>query len=182
MKHRSYLLEVTADEFRPRPFGAPRIALDRATAGQHARCAELWGDVGRGFWTTRSRWSAARWRTHLGQDAVSFWIASLRGSDIGFFELITQRRGTKIEGLGLVPEQRGLGLGADLLMSAAREAFKRGAQRVWLHTATDDHPHALPNYLARGFRIYRECELKQPMRTAGAIRRERAGGLDRRHR
>ncbi len=171
MKHRSYLLEVTADEFRPKPLGSRRVALDRATAGRHARCATLWRDVGQGFWTARRRWSAARWRTHLRQGSVSFWIASQRGLDIGFFELIRYRRGVKLEGFGLVPERRGLGLGAGLLTAAAREAFKLGAQRVWLRTATDDHPHALPNYLARGFRIHRERELTHPMRTpdAGAV-------------
>jgi hypothetical protein len=27
---------------------------------------------------------------------------------------------------------------------------------VWLHTCTLDSPHALPNYLARGFREFRK--------------------------
>jgi hypothetical protein len=29
------------------------------------------------------------------------------------------------------------------------------SQRVWLHTASADHAHALPNYQARGFRVVR---------------------------
>ena len=28
-------------------------------------------------------------------------------------------------------------------------------RRVWLHTASADHAHALPNYLARGFQVVR---------------------------
>jgi len=31
-----------------------------------------------------------------------------------------------------------------------------GASRVWVHTCTLDHPGALPNYIARGFRVYKE--------------------------
>jgi len=31
-----------------------------------------------------------------------------------------------------------------------------GASRVWLHTCTLDHPSALANYKARGFRIFKE--------------------------
>jgi ribosomal protein S18 acetylase RimI-like enzyme len=166
--HRSYLLEVSEDAFRPKAMGPRRITLHRATAGQHARCAALWRDVGRGFWTSRCRWSAARWRMHLRQDTVSFCIARRRGQDIGFVELVRYRRGVKIEGFGLLPKCRGVGLGAGLLTGATRRAFQLGAARIWLHTATDDHPHALPNYLARGFRIYRERRLKHPMRAADA--------------
>jgi hypothetical protein len=36
----------------------------------------------------------------------------------------------------------------------ARRAWEAGARRVWLHTASLDHPNALANYLARGFRVY----------------------------
>lgn len=92
-----------------------------------------------------------------------FYAALERGRDVGFFELIVQRRGIKIEGFGLLPEQRSRGLGGPLLTAATQEAFNLGASRAWLHTATDDHPHALPNYLARGFRVYREQALKHPM-------------------
>jgi hypothetical protein len=112
---------------------------------------------------------------------VAFWIASVRGSDVGFFELSTHRRGVKIEGFGLVPERRGIGLGAGLLTAATRQAFALGAERVWLHTATDDHPHALPNYRSRGFRVYRERELRHPMRTADARPSPRGVTGGRRH-
>ena len=97
-----------------------------------------------------------------------------RGQDIGFFELVAQRRGIKIEGFGLVPSQRGRGFGSALLSLATVEAFSLGAARVWLHTATDDHPSALPNYLARGFSVYREQELKNPMPTKAEANRRAA--------
>jgi len=36
-----------------------------------------------------------------------------------------------------------------------RDAWSLRPRRVWLHTCTLDHPHALANYMARGFVPYR---------------------------
>lgn len=57
---------------------------------------------------------------------------------------------------GVLPEYQGRGLGKYLLTRAVEEGWRRGANRVWLHTCTLDHPGALPNYLKRGFRAVRE--------------------------
>ena len=38
---------------------------------------------------------------------------------------------------------------------------------MWLHTCTADHPHALPNYLARGFRPFLEKVEQEELQTAG---------------
>jgi GNAT superfamily N-acetyltransferase len=165
MQHRSYLLDVTPGSFVPRPFSLQGVKLAQASAREPARCSALWLAVGLGFWTARTRWSKARWCQHLGRETVSFWVATRAADDIGFFELIVQRRGVKIEGFGLLAPWRGKGLGAGLLSAATRAAFRLGATRVCLHTATDDHPGALPNYLAGGYRVYRERELKNPIRT-----------------
>ena len=44
---------------------------------------------------------------------------------------------------------------------AVEEAWTLGAARVWLHTNSRDAPAALPNYLARGFRIVK-AEFLEP--------------------
>jgi hypothetical protein len=49
------------------------------------------------------------------------------------------------------------------LSAATQQAFATAAKRVGLHTATDDHPNATPNYQARGYRVCKERELKNPM-------------------
>jgi len=36
-----------------------------------------------------------------------------------------------------------------------RDAWALGPARVWLHTCTLDHPHALLNYRKRGFAPYK---------------------------
>ncbi len=56
---------------------------------------------------------------------------------------------------GLLPPYVGQGLGKYLLSEAAARAWTLQPSRVWLHTSTLDHPAALPNYLARGFSIFR---------------------------
>lgn len=166
MQHRSFLLEVTPQAFRPKPFTEGKVGLVQATVRETLRCRALWLGVGRGFWTARTRWAMPRWQLHLRDPGVAFWLASLGAEDIGFFELTVRRRGIKIEGFGLLPAWRGQGLGAGLLTAATGQAFQSGAARVWLHTATDDHPNALPNYQARGYRVYKERELTNPVPNA----------------
>jgi hypothetical protein len=44
------------------------------------------------------------------------------------------------------------------------ELTRAGDQvRIFLHTATDHHPHALPDCLARGNRVHREEPLESPI-------------------
>src|SRR5262245_25125913 len=131
-RHRSFLLEVTRDGFRPKSFARRNVRLVRASASQQARCRALWLQVGAGFWTSRTRWAVPRWRQHLRDRNVSFWLASLDAEDIGFFELVAKRSGVKIEGFGLLPAWRNEGIGAGLLSAATHRAFDLGSARVWL--------------------------------------------------
>jgi len=64
---------------------------------------------------------------------------------------------------GLLARHAGQGLGAHLLTCAVERAWSSGAHRVWLHTCSLDHPAALPNYLARGFREYRVETVKKEL-------------------
>ena len=165
MRHRSYELECTPESFQSRHSRLRGLRLRRARRTEVTRCARLWREVGAGFWSERARWGAARWRTQLTQPSVSFWIASLSGEDAGCFELTRLSRWVKIQGFGLLPSFRGRGLGRDLLAAATELAFEAGAPQVRLHTATDDHPAALPNYLAGGYRIVRAHRLSRPMKS-----------------
>ena len=164
MDHRSCWLELDApDRLRAKPFAIPGVAIVRLRARDRARAQRLWTEAGRGFWSEREDWSPERWRSHLDAAGAWFGAAALEGEDAGFFELLRDGDAMKLEGLGLLPVWRGRGLGAGLLTAATRQAFALGARRVWLHTATDDHPHALPNYLSRGYRVFREGPLAHPM-------------------
>ena len=62
---------------------------------------------------------------------------------------------------GLVPAWVGRGYGGHLLTEGTRRVWAirhpdgTPTRRVWLHTSTKDHPHALRNYQRRGFRVVR---------------------------
>jgi GNAT superfamily N-acetyltransferase len=164
MNHRSYLLELmSGSDFHPKAFSEPDILIFQATATDADICSRLWRTVGQGFWTERQNWALERWHSHLGKAAVSFWIARKLTEEIGFFELTRDGENFKLEGFGLLPQWRSKGLGGGLLSAATQQAFDIGAARIWLHTATDDHPNALPNYQKRGYRIYHEDALKNPI-------------------
>jgi len=75
----------------------------------------------------------------------------------GYFELRQHENGSvEIAYFGLLPDFIGRGWGKYLLNRAVESAWLLGANRVWLHTCTLDHPAALPNYLKRGFRPVRQ--------------------------
>lgn len=164
MRYCSYLLDLPSKgDFRPKTFPDSGILVVQAVTSDADLCKHLWIEVGRGFWNEREDWTSERWRAYLSEGPISFWIARRATEAIGFFELARDNESTKIEGLGFLPQWRNRGLGGGLLSAATQQAFDCGAKRIWLHTATDDHPNALPNYRKRGYRIYHEVELKHPM-------------------
>jgi ribosomal protein S18 acetylase RimI-like enzyme len=164
MNHHSYLLELASvSQFCPKAFPDSSILIVQATASDANLCKRLWGEVGQGFWNERQDWASERWRAHLSERAVSFWIAKKSTEELGFFELKRHLDDMKIEGFGLLEKWRNKGLGGGLLSAATQKAFDHGVKRIWLHTATDDHPNALPNYRKRGYRIYHEEVLNNSM-------------------
>ena len=47
-------------------------------------------------------------------------------------------------------------MGGFLLSEAIKICFNLNSKRVWVHTCTLDHKHALKNYLSRGMKIFKE--------------------------
>jgi GNAT superfamily N-acetyltransferase len=117
----------------------------------------LYAEVGRAHqWVDRLPWSPAEIRAYLADPAVSLWLMSVWGAPAGYFELRRDPDGSiEIAYFGLLREFQGRGLGGHLLTQAVQRAWEAGATRVWVHTSTLDHPSALPNYLKRGFRVYK---------------------------
>jgi len=118
----------------------------------------LYTEVGREWhWVDRAAWDDATIRAHLAKPAIAVFVLLVRGAPAGWFELAAGVEGAvEIAYFGILPEFRRRGLGKHLLGAAVERAFVGGARRVWLHTCTLDDPAALPNYLARGFRPYKE--------------------------
>ena len=157
-------LEMTSpDQLRPGRLPPEPVELVPAGPPLAPLLGETTTRVGRPHgWTSRPAWSAARWAEHLAMPGVRAWLARVGGEPAGVVE-IEVRPGGEVEVtlFGLVPEFVGRGFGGHLLTQAVRLAWGTeqpdGAptRRVWLHTASADHAHALPNYQARGFRVVR---------------------------
>ncbi|EDY46807.1 GNAT family N-acetyltransferase [Streptomyces sp. SPB074] len=137
-----------------------------APSGVRVRCAEivspelshfLYTAVGQDVrWTDRLGWDRARWATEL--EGTRTWVAYERGTPAGYAELAPRADGSvEIVYFGLLPAFRGRRIGAHLLSYATARAWELAAPggRVWLHTCSDDGPHARANYERRGFRVYR---------------------------
>jgi ribosomal protein S18 acetylase RimI-like enzyme len=119
----------------------------------------LYREVGRRWhWVDRLPWTDERIREHLATPGVEIWVLSTDGVPAGYVELARGAGGVvEIAYLGLLPEFIGRGAGQALLAAALGRAWDSpDTTRVWLHTCTLDHPRALPNYLAAGFRVVRE--------------------------
>ncbi len=173
----TFYLEMTSpDQLRPARPPAEPFTVRRAQLAFPALNRFFYAEVGRAYsWTERLRWTDEQWLAWLERPTVQTWIGYVRETPAGYFELEKQPdtrntqyaiRDTREDGdsppgdsvelvyFGLLPPFVGRGVGGAMLTEAIRRAWALDAQRVWLHTCTEDHPAALPNYQKRGFRIY----------------------------
>lgn len=108
------------------------------------------------YWIERLGWSYDEWLAYLGRPELATWNISESGIPAGYFELEKQAGDdVEIVYFGLLPQFVERGLGGWALSQAVEKAWAMGAARVWVHTCDLDHPRALANYLARGFRIFK---------------------------
>ncbi len=154
-------LEMTAPP--PPPGGARPYQLRRASVILPELNRFLYMAVGGPCrWYMRKDWNWHQWRSWLARDEIETWIAYFDGTPIGYFELEAQAAGTaEILYFGLITEFIGQGYGKLLLEDAIDRAWQPGRRRVWLHTCSLDHPRALDNYVARGFRVFKEEQIRE---------------------
>jgi GNAT superfamily N-acetyltransferase len=155
----TWYLEMTSpSELRPAPMPEAshrieRVARPSAAFARHLYCA-VGGDW---HWTDRLTWSKARWDRYLARDEVWLHALVVEGEPVGYLELERQADGNvELAYFGLTPQLTGRGFGGWLLTRAVELAWQMpGTRRVWVHSCSLDAAAALPNYQARGFRIYR---------------------------
>ncbi|MBI1368641.1 MAG: GNAT family N-acetyltransferase [Planctomycetes bacterium] len=116
------------------------------------------------LWKDRLSWSMSDWHAYARREGLSTWIARLDDDEVGYAELHDDAAGSvQLCYFGLLPEHIGRGLGRRMLDDVLKIAWALpGTRRVWLHTCTNDHPHALSNYQARGFEIYHTRLITRP--------------------
>ena len=154
---RTYLEMRDASKLVRAPLPDAACRLERVLDCPASFWRFLYTEVGRGHqWVDRLPWSPAEIRAYLADPAVSLWLMTVWGAPAGYFELRREPDSAiEIVYFGLLPEFLGRGLGGHLLTEAVLHAWDAGASRVWVHTSTLDHPAALPNYLKRGFTVYK---------------------------
>ncbi len=110
-------------------------------------------------WYSRLKWSISEWNDYFRKNNVKTFIGFSEKRLVGYYELMLNRKNdAEIKLFGLFPSMTGKGLGGVLLSHAIKSSFDHGAARIWLHTCSNDSEAALGNYLARGFRIFKEEE------------------------
>jgi ribosomal protein S18 acetylase RimI-like enzyme len=145
-----------------RAAGAPfeGVRIERVTGRAPSFWRYLYTEVGRAYhWIDRLPWTDEDILRYLNDPAIQLWVMTSGGAPAGYFELRTVDDGSvEIAYFGVLPDFIGRGLGKYLLTVAVEQAWALGAERVWLHTSTLDHSSALPNYLGRGFKIFKTEE------------------------
>ena len=140
----------------PQRVGLPVVHVQKPTVAYYRFLYEA---VGRDYdWTSRRKLSDAELAAILNDPRDEVHVLMVDGVPAGFAELDRRSEGEiELVQFGLMPEFIGQGLGRYFLQWAIDRAWSYQPRRFWLHTDTEDHPAALPNYLKAGFAIYKEA-------------------------
>lgn len=162
--HHGTLRSVTVRYLEMRSPGELRVKRTQRSDVTFSQVEPPWPELNRFFytgvggnhyWIDRLPWTWQQWFAHLSRPEIETWVLSASGLPAGYVEMERHEGDVEISYFGLLPRHAGQGLGAHLLTCTVERAWSMGAARVWLHTCSLDHPAALPNYLARGFREFR---------------------------
>lgn len=150
-------LEMTAaDQLRPaRPVPELElVAIDDPGGGDLALLRSVHDRLAAAHLWSSLSWSEQQWRDWVSDAAKRHcWIRV--GDDVIGWGCLRAHPGDEVEinSFGIIPDAIGHGYGGYALTLLTRMAWQGApsVRRVWLHTSTWDHPHALTNYRARGF-------------------------------
>jgi GNAT superfamily N-acetyltransferase len=158
MKVKITYLEMLARPERVVPPPREGLVVVRAKEPPVAYYRFLYDAVGRDYgWARCMRLSDAELAALLHDPRIEIHVLMADGFPAGFAELDRRTRGEiKLAQFGLMPEFIGQGLGRYFLRWTIDKAWSYHPRRFWLHTCTNDHPVALPNYLKAGFTVYKE--------------------------
>ena len=154
-----YSLEMNSlAEHRPKKADNPDLSIREAAVPLPELNHFFYRAVGgHWYWVDRLGWTYHDWLHWVDRPEHKTWVAYLSDTPAGYFELESQPGGSvEIAYFGLLPRFVGMGLGGPLLSRAVEEAWAMETSRLWVHTCSLDHPGALANYLARGFKVFRE--------------------------
>lgn len=156
-----------------RPTPPSRLRLVRWDRPGAAKYRALFRRVGAPWlWFSRLAMDEAALLAIVHDPAIEVYaVIDPTGIEVGMLELdFRHGAACELSYFGLVPELAGQGHGRWLMAEALGRAWRKGIDRVWLHTCTLDHPSALNFYRAQGFvAIRRTVETFADPRAAGLL-------------
>ena len=173
---------VTSLEMRERPRAKPLPAsplrLSPWTSPSADRYRTLYRRVGEPWlWFSRLLLDDDALLAIIHDPAVSIYaVVDRAGIEIGLLELDFRVAGEcEIAFFGLVPQLAGQGHGRWLMAQTLMLGWRKGIERLWVHTCTLDHPSALGFYRAQGFAPFgRSIETFADPRLLGTLPRAAA--------
>ena len=108
-------------------------------------------------WVDRLSWSNNQWIKYVNDPKVKTFILRKNDDLVGYYEQIfsEDKSECEIAYFGILKEYFGKKFGGYLLSDAIKKSFDYGVKRVWVHTCSLDHKHALKNYLSRGMKVFK---------------------------
>ena len=119
--------------------------------------------IGRKYnWIDRLSWTDQNWISYINNKNLLTFVLQYKKDVAGYFELIfhESKKEVEIVYFGILEEYFGKKIGGFLLSEAIKRSFLLNVKRVWVHTCSLDHKHALQNYLSRGLKIFKSEVLK----------------------
>ncbi|MGH7004085.1 MAG: GNAT family acetyltransferase [Alphaproteobacteria bacterium] len=155
---------VTYLEMRAPPLARPprqpphKLALLRAPRPSVSFYRHLYAAVGEPwFWYERRAMTDADLSGAIGAEGIEISVLYADGEPAGFAELdFRAKADVNLVYLGLVPHFIGHGMGSYLLAWVLDDVWRRGPERLWVHTCSLDHPRALRLYQRAGFVAYKQ--------------------------
>ena len=114
------------------------------------------------FWRDRLLWTDKEWKEYINNKNLETGVMKINDNLAGFYEQEFHPTSNEVEliNMGILKDNRGKKLGSLLLSHAISNAFKKKPHRMWVHTCSLDHKHALNNYKSRGFKIFKEEQIE----------------------
>ena len=113
------------------------------------------------FWRDRLIWSDKIWSKYVENKNLETYILKKDEDLVGFYEQEYHQDSNEVEliNMGILKDFRGLKLGSLLLNHAIVSASRKNPNRMWVHTCSLDHKHALQNYKSKGFELFKKEEI-----------------------
>lgn len=159
----TYLQMTHPDQFKPAFHPTPDFSITQLGRVDTEFYLFLYRSVGY-EWGWRDRFLMPIHELEAILSRAEIFAAYVDGVPAGYIELEKIGDEVEIAFFGLRRAFIGRGLGKHLLSLGIQRAWELAGQggRVWVHTCNLDGEAALPNYIARGFSIYKTEEEPMP--------------------